>query len=284
MKPLLATTADLSRLVFPLIGSPKIDGIRGLVPDDTVVSRKLKPIPNHHIRESLRKARYRGYDGELVTYTDGVLDNFNTIQSKVMSEDGSPDFKFMVFDTFDDPALFYLRRYYKITPDEHVIRVPFMILGSLGQLMDYEKAIVDAEWEGVMVRSMNSPYKFGRSTGNEGYLLKIKRFYDSEGTVIGFKERMTNQNELLRDNLGYAKRSTSKANLVGAGTLGAICLEWNDVEFDVGTGFNADTAQEIWNHRGDYMGQKVTFKYQDLGPNGAPRFPVFLGFRYDLED
>lgn len=284
MKPLLASPADLDKIRFPLLGSVKIDGIRGLVVDGEAVSRKLKPIPNHHIRTLLSGPQYNGYDGEIVTYTNGVMDPFNTIQSKVMSMEGTPDFKFMVFDTFTNPDQFYLRRYFDIAPDVLIDRVPIVPLGSMSQMMAFEAAAVKDGWEGIMVRSMTSPYKFGRSTVNEGYLLKIKRFEDSEAEVIGFKERMTNLNEQVTDNLGYAKRSTSKENLVGANTLGAITLMWNGVVFDVGTGFDAVTAQYIWDNRDTYMGYTVTFKFQDVGPLGAPRFPVFLGFRYDLKE
>ena len=41
----------------------------------------------------------------------------------------------------------------------------------------------------------NAPYKQGRSTVREGYLLKVKTFLDDEATVVRFEERMHNGNE-----------------------------------------------------------------------------------------
>ena len=45
-KPLLASPADLSTLRFPVLASPKLDGVRAIVKDGVVLSRSLKKIPN----------------------------------------------------------------------------------------------------------------------------------------------------------------------------------------------------------------------------------------------
>ena len=51
-KPMLsATCKDSSQLVYPVLVTPKLDGIRCLVKDTGVVSRTLKPIPNKYIRK-----------------------------------------------------------------------------------------------------------------------------------------------------------------------------------------------------------------------------------------
>ena len=45
---------------------------------------------------------------------------------------------------------------------------------------------------GAAWRTPDSPYKCGRSTENEGFLLKIKRFEDSEAVVLDCIEGMSN--------------------------------------------------------------------------------------------
>jgi hypothetical protein len=73
-----------------------------------------------------------------------------------------------------------------------------------------------------MLRDPNGPYKFGRSTRKEGYLLKLKRFCDSEAEVIGVVELMHNGNEAKTNALGRTERSTRKAGKTGMGVLGAL--------------------------------------------------------------
>ena len=98
--------------------------------------------------------------------------------------------------------------------------------------------------------------------------------------LLGFEERMTNTNEQERDERGYAKRSSKKAGLVGANTLGSL-LAWN-IEFGVGSGFTDAERQEIWDNRDKYLGRLITFKYQEIiKGTGRPRFPTFKGFRWE---
>ena len=57
-----------------------------------------------------------------------------------------------------------------------------------------------------MVRTPDSPYKCGRSTEREAWLLKIKRFEDAEAVVLGTYEGMSNMNEAGVDAFGRTKR------------------------------------------------------------------------------
>ena len=63
------------------------------------------------------------------------------------------------------------------------------------ELAAYESKITDLGYEGLIIRDPFAPYKFGRSTVREGFLLKVKRFVDSEAVVIGIEEEMYNGNE-----------------------------------------------------------------------------------------
>lgn len=278
-RPMLAETADLEKLKFPLIAQPKFDGIRCIVlPDVGPVTRTLKPIPNHYIRQMLEQ--YTHFDGEIVTYTTGVIDPLNVVQSKVLSAEGMPDFTFHAFDHIADVDAPYEERQSNLIPDGDRVRmVRSEVMSSLDALMMYEDRLVSQGWEGAILRAPGSRYKFGRSTVREGILLKMKRFSDAEATVIGIVEKMTNANTLGCDERGYAKRSSAKSGLVPAGTTGALKVDWDGTQFDVGTGFDDALRLAIWEAPSRYIGKNVTFKYQRVGPNGKPLLPVFKAFR-----
>jgi DNA ligase-1 len=135
-----------------------------------------------------------------------------------------------------------------------------------------------------MIRDPHGLYKFGRATAKSGELLKIKRFVDDEAVVVGVEELMHNENEAKTNALGRTERSTAKAGLRGAGTLGKLIVRRQDgVEFGIGTGFTAQQRADLWDHRrrrGPLVGKLVTYKhFANAGVKDAPRFPVFKAFR-----
>ncbi len=281
-KPMLAASEapELDKLRFPLIAQPKFDGFRCTVlPVLGPVTRTLKPIKNDFIRTILSDASYLFHDGEIVTYDEnGRVDELNTVQSKVGSKDGEPHFVFHTFDHVEVPSDSYSLRHARIVAGAPVNG---RRIDDLEELLVYEGELVSAGWEGAILRA-EAPYKYGRSTLKEGILLKMKRFHDSEAVIIGFEEQTTNTNEQTRDERGYAKRSTAKAGKIPAGTIGAFVCEWpSGVKFNVGARAVLTDEQrlEIWNNRDAHLGKTVTFKYQRVGPKGAPLLPVFRAFR-----
>ena len=279
IKPLLATKADFSKIRYPILATPKLDGIRCLMVDGVAMSRSMKPIPNKFIQEQLKGLH--GLDGELM-----VRGDFNNVQSAVMSVEGEPDFTFHVFDHFKDPEEHYFGRVaaIKVLDGNHPrIKVLCPIaINNEEELEKFTEECLDQLYEGAMIRDPKGKYKFGRSTVNEGILLKIKQFHDDEGTLVEFTERMHNANELEEDELGYAKRSSAKENLVPTGTAGAAIIEWQGKQFKVGFGPGIDDAnkQQLWDMREELKGELVTFRYQELSKDGIPRFGKMLKIRH----
>lgn len=289
---------NIDQLHYPLLASPKIDGIRCLMMKLTgtndmfkepnpclAVGRSLKAIPNRHIQNMLGYwPAILGFDGELVTYTNGVVDTYNQAQSKIMSQAGEPEFIYHVFDQFTLGDLPYTTRYAVMAKfldlPPYISLLPHVIIKDSKQLAEYEMDCLNAGHEGCMTRHLQGGYKFGRSTWRQQWLTKIKRFLDAEATVIGFEEKMTNTNEQTINELGLAERSSHKANQIPAGTLGAlVCNGHNNVTFKIGTGFDDATRQAIWNTQEQHLGAIVKYKYQPHGIKEAPRMPVFLGWR-----
>lgn len=281
-KPLLAEPAE--DIEFPVFASVKIDGIRACMLSERLVSRRLKPIPNTYIRRTLEALPQLAHcDGELLTFTDGKMDDFNTIQSKVMSEAGKPEFSWYIFDHFEYPDWPYFKRQQSIPsaipPYTKIVNQhPVTNQAQLDKLEAY--ALADG-WEGLMVRSPQGFYKYGRSTARQGILLKVVRKQRAEGRIVGYEERMHNANPATIDERGYTERSSHKANKIGRDDLGALILDWNNIIFNVGTGFDDALRASLWQDRDTLIGQLITFEYRGTGPNGAPRFPAFIGFRHE---
>lgn len=283
---MLADTAVIEKIAFPVLASPKLDGIRCLVIDGKCVSRNFKPIANHHIRNQIEAHLPSGVDGEIIA---GVT--FQDTSSSVASRDGSPDFIYYVFDyvstSLHEPYQERMRLLEQLPLDHvpYVVKVLPDRINTYDELLQYEDKCLNSGYEGVMIRSLAGPYKCGRSTVKEGYLLKIKRFTDAEAVVIGMEEQMHNQNELEQDAFGYAKRASCKDGKVPAGTLGNLLVRdvVTGVEFSIGTGFDAALRKQIWENQYTYVGKLVKYKSQKSGEKDLPRFPVFLGFR-DIND
>ena len=286
-KPLLASPVDLKKLQYPVLASPKLDGIRCIVKNGKPVSRSLKPIPNRFIqgRFKLVAPQLNELDGELIIGMVNAKNVFQTTESGVMTREGTPGFVFCVFDLIAKDSPFeerfnHLIHLYREWPP-WVRLVQHVSVHNEERLLEYEQRCVEFGYEGVMIRSVGGEYKYGRSTTNEGILLKMKRFTDDEATVIGFEELKHNNNEAKINALGYTERSSHKANKIGSGTLGKLVVKsprWPK-SFKLGTGFDDATRKGIWNRRAEFKGKLVKFKYQAAGIKDLPRSPVFLGFR-----
>jgi DNA ligase-1 len=279
---LAATVEDVKALPYPMIVSPKIDGIRALTIAGRLLSRSLKPIPNKHVRETLERALPHGLDGELLSGA-----TFQDCTSAIMSHEGEPDFAFCAFDYLGLGLLApYRERVEALAEvvaridDPRVQVVPTFWVDGPEQLATAEEEALARGFEGLMLRRPEGPYKQGRSTLREGWLLKLKRFLDAEATVVGFEELMRNENEAKTNELGLTKRSSSKGGKVPASTLGALILRRPDgVEFGVGAGLTEELRARVWAERDRYLGAVVKYKSQKFGEKDAPRLPVFLGFR-----
>ena len=278
-KPMLASPFDEALLKFPVLASPKLDGVRAIVRDGVVLSRALKPIPNKWVQQ--RFSHLEHFDGELIVGASNHPDVLRTTTSGVMRVEGEPDVSFHVFDHVENHARLYTVRYDLLEEDTeiNVFVVPQHELMNTFELNAFEHEVLAEGYEGVMLRRPDAPYKFGRSTAREGYLLKVKRFHDAEFEIVGFEEEMFNANEATTSELGRTKRSSHKANKIPKGRLGALVLKYGDTTFNCGTGFNDAERENIWAERERYLGQFAKIKYFAHGIKDAPKLPSFLGIR-----
>ena len=293
VKPMLAVDADIENIKYPVLCSDKLDGIRCIILDGVAYSRSLKPIRNKYVQELFGREVFNGLDGELVV--GGVFDKdvFQKTTSGVMSEQGIPDVTFYVFDHCLLPETPYTERLERVrevleqqcsvVPHNTIKCLESTVLNSHEQLQYILQDIQEKGGEGVILRSLDSGYKYGRSTLKQGWLLKVKFFLQDEFEVVGFEERMHNENEAMVNELGYTERSSHKENLTPMNTLGSLVLKYGSTTFKCGTGFNDKQRKDIWDNRGDYIGKLASVRYMSVGQKYLPRVSSFQGFR-DIDD
>lgn len=284
IKPMLADKCvHPDALHFPVLATPKLDGIRCLKINGRAVTRSFKAVSNRFTRAWIERNLPDGLDGELIV--KGAT--FSEIAGHFGRETGEPDFTFAVFDyvseSCDVPYACRMQELMRLPQFERVEKIVPVEIGSPVALSEYEANCLSAGYEGVMVRTPDSPYKCGRSTENEGYLLKIKRFEDGEAVVLDSYEGMTNQNAAERDAFGRTKRSTAQAGMIGRGELGGFIVRVLETGVEFRLGYNhvlgGIDRETLWRDRESLVGKLVKFKHQPSGAKEAPRFPKFIGFR-----
>lgn len=291
-RPLLAaktTDEDLKKLKWPMLASPKIDGIRALVVNGKLVSRSLKPIPNAHTQALFGRPELEGLDGELVVGNPWDKNLMQQTTSGVMSFSGEPKVEFHVFDKWDTNIPFKDRLSvvfdyyaYEYAGLDFVKHTPIY---SYEDLIDFESRMLQQGFEGVMLRDRNGPYKQNRSTLREGILLKVKRFQDSEAIVLDYELLERNLNDQTKDERGYAKRSSHQENKVPDNLVGSLLVRdiSSGVIFSIGSGFTEQQRREMFEHRFEIKDKIVKYKSFSIGVKEKPRFPIFLGFRHPID-
>ena len=281
-KPMLSGKADLAALQFPLLASRKLDGIRAVIRDGRVLSRTLKPIPNQFVQAMLGHERFEGHDGELLVGPMNAPDVYLKTNSAVMSVSGEPNFTYAVFDSTLHPYMPFHERLPQqefITDRFQVVPLKHTRIHDLDELLAYQAQALAEGYEGVMLRAPDAPYKHGRSTTREGYLLKLKNYETDEAVVIGVVEAQRNDNPATLDALGHTVRSSHAENKVGKGVLGALVVKCihTGVEFQVGSGFDDEQRKALWDN--PPIGRIISYNHFPHGRKTAPRHPTWKGFR-----
>ena len=286
-KTMLAGKADPAKLRFPMLVSPKLDGVRCHIIDGVAVSRNQLPFKNPEIQRVFGKKKFNGLDGEFMVGDPTHPEAFR--QTGLLNSLGGDvsEVKLFVFDDFTRPDFhFWLRlqnAHKRIDGLKEFAPVEHYEAHRSEELDGMEAEFLKQGYEGAMIRDPDGPYKYGRSTTNEGYLLKLKRFEDSEAVIDGAEELMHNANEKTLERNGKMVRNTKKEGKVGRGILGAVHVRdiHTGVAFSVGSGFNDAERYALWgqHQNGGMVGKVIKYQFFPTGSKNKPRVPTFKGFR-----
>lgn len=277
---------ELEQVRYPCFVSFKLDGWRAWRMRSEFITRNMKTVPNRPVQRMFAHLvdEIDDWDGELIVGDPYGAEVFRRTDALLKSHEKIPGLpvRYFVFDNRRNEKLPFWRRLenlrdvpnYVIKLDQHVCKNP-------SDILELEAQALERGYEGLCIRSPEGPYKRGRSTLREQYLLKLKRFLDGEGIVTGFNELHSNQNEAEVAETGLTKRSSHQAGQVPMGVLGSLTVKMGELEFRVGTGFSEADRREIWRNRDKYLGKLARVKYSPP-TKSKPRQPRFLGWRNDL--
>lgn len=308
MKPLLADDWVESKLVFPLIGQPKIDGVRGLNMLGKMTGRSLKPFGNRFTTSLYSHSALIGFDGELAAQRETHPDLCRVTSSALASHAGEPYLLWWLFDyvTVDSKRLPYGTRLEMLPTriDEiereaphlhpHLRVMPWEWINNYDQLIAFDNKNLEAGYEGTILRDPNAPHKEGRS-GKKPILWRIKRFVDFEFRVHTIIEGQENQNEAQINELGNTFRSTHQENMVANGMIGAMLgnvigvvkdpttgevLFKDGDEVRVGAGcLDHGQRKHYFNNQDAFKSKVHKAKFFPKGIKDKPRFPTWQTFR-----
>lgn len=279
----------MQRLRYPVLASLKMDGVRALRLSGSLLSRTLKPIPNKSIRDR-SLVMPGGFDMELWS---PELD-YNDIQSIIMSHEhpDSDKIQFHILDWYQEGITYSNRIEHIISlcayPNSDLLKyvkpVPMEWITSPQMLLHAFWMMEANHGEGICFRTPNSPYKFGRSTLKEQYLVKLCRYVTDEAVIIDFVEQMENASSTKSSRVGLTERHKYKHKQYPKDTLGSLFVRNTAGQvFNVGTGFTDKQRKEIWMNQDKYLGRTIVYRCKKHGEKILPRCPSFKGWRNKLD-
>ena len=220
LAPHTACDLVISRLHYPLLGFPKLDGVRLINLTGQAVGRSLLPFKNKFTTAKFSKPEYLGLDGEA---TLGVITSSSLCRdttSAVNTIEKEPNIVWMVFDflineVIDLPFIerYDALKYYldNVKPESTEI-IQYTVLNSTADLLAYYDTCLKLGYEGIIVRDPNGMHKNGRCNINEGAYMRLKPSSDKEAKVLSIIEAQKNSNPVKRNALGLSERSSNKIN------------------------------------------------------------------------
>jgi len=277
----------LDEVSYPVRVEPKLDGLRciavkqgGVVTFYTRNGTVLETLPT--IKAELEQASY----DDVVLDGEAMGKDWSESASVLMARKSKHDDSNIVYNVFDAmPLRSWVEQACPMTyksrldivsmviaslaaQSEHVKPVPHIVATSEDELKSYFAKCMDAGFEGVMLKTVDTPYVFKRSEN----ILKLKPCVTYEGVIVDHYE---------------GRRGTKREGLFGG--FGIVLP--NGVVTRLGGGYSDALKADIQLHGPDtYLGKIVEIEAQPdpltpdgLTSDGKARFPVFMRFRSESD-
>ncbi len=254
--------------------NPKLDGIRILINSKGMWSRQGKPIISApHILEDLKDV-FEAYpnivlDGEL--YTNKLSQDFNKIislgrQQKPTATDLKESRELLQYWIYDIESMKETKDNYEsrsnfikslfdsgLIKTKTIVQTPTEIVKNKDHLDELFQNYIVQGYEGQMIRINGKPYENKRSK----QLLKRKEFLEEDFKLVDIVE-------------GEGNRSGMAGNV--------LCVNASGKVFGAGIQGDRDFFKLLLKEKQSYIDTLVSIKFQNLTPDGIPRFPVAVKF------
>ncbi len=231
--------------------SEKLDGIRGYWDGKNLYTKNGNLIKTP--KEFTKDFPPFALDGELWSKRD----DFENIQAIVLDKEPSNKWSEITYNIFEVPnakgdflaRLDKAKVWFLKHQNKNVTIIKQIRCEGEEHLLEFLDEVVDLKGEGVIVKDASKKYHTGRSP----YILKVKKFLDMEGVVLGYNYK--------RD-----------------GSFKSLKVKLEDgTNFNLGGGFSEKQKQNP-----PKIGEVITFKYYGFTKTGKPKFASFLRVR-DIE-
>lgn len=258
--PMLAKdfSKEESKIEYPVFIQPKLDGMRCITVNQSLISRKNKEITTmKHILEEVKDLGIM-LDGELYAYGLSFQDNMKLIKKYVPNE--SEKVKYHVYDLIIRGKSFKERyeELVKLTQEnefKYLELVPTHICRTKEDIQKYHSEFISQGYEGSIIRWGDQEYEINKRSS---YLLKLKDFLDEACEIV--------------DVIPSEKRQDQGI---------FICKLEDGRTFGTGMRFNFEEREEILRNKSNYIGKTAEIRFFEWTDDGLPRFPVCVGLRLD---
>ena len=249
---------EMKKVTFPCYVQPKLDGMRALGTEESLMSRTGKEIDTlkHIVLADLEDVVL---DGEL--YAHGISFQENMKLIKKYRPHLTEQVKYHVYDIVMD-APFEVRYKTLISiasdiPDVHIVETH--LIESQEQLIAFHQQFIAEGYEGTMVRHSEEGYAVNKRSSQ---LLKYKDFLDEAYEVVDV----------------IPSESRPEQGVVTC----VITNKTGQLEhFNTGMKFSHEAREEILRNKHMYIGMMAEIRFFEYTDSGLPRFPVCVGFRLD---
>lgn len=278
-KPMKAQPYVTGCMQFPVIGQPKINGVRCVAqwvsrkgtdlfdPDYegfVLLSKEGHEYPVQHIIDQLndivKKEPYFKnyvYDGELfcantkVAVIAGAARNVNnSIHHKLsfimfdLSDIGDQVGRLLILDSVPVHHLGFYQNVNDITPST-VYKLSSTLIASNKQVLSYRDVAINNNYEGIILRDMNAEYGFGKRVKT---MRKLKREMFDKFTIVDIVPR--NESDGL--------------------PLFILRNDLNDNTFESSCNGSHGLQRSILENKAKYIGTTITVKYYERTENLIP--------------
>jgi DNA ligase-1 len=323
-QPMLAPNdcPDLGNIPYPILASSKLDGVRFLIFDGKMLSRKMEPL---HPATVKRFQPVIDWAAESNICVDGEIWSpnlkFNQIQSALAHPSPNDGLKLYVFDILpidewysqkswkEKDAGEYLTPFSqrheqyvqwckgKDSPRQFLVPVEQHRCLDKGQVMAQMRVAREQNGEGLMLKAPDSFYVHSRTTAKQNIFWKLKFWNEVNAKIVGFKQGKTlteeaRENNTERNALGSLKRGHRKGDREEVDKVGSVEVEVTSGQiFPAGTrcfvGFTEEAyslrTEITWENKERFLGKHVDIVFQEHGSKNKPRMGRIVRLRQDLD-